>query len=172
MGDRAERWVRTIEAEGVEAWASQVVAARMGEGVRDNDLAGWAELMAESDRETLLGLLRSIPAFDATGDLERVACPTLIMTADACPAMPLDATLAWQRRIGGSELRVFNGIGEHVAASHAREAATAALDFYRKDAQRKAEEARRDRGDRERRREARQRGAGGGGGGERRAGRA
>jgi 3-oxoadipate enol-lactonase len=159
MGERAERWIKLIESEGVEAWAGQIIGARIGDGVRENDLAGWAELTAEVDQEVLIGLLRSLPAFDATADLERIGCPTLVMTTDACASMPLDTTLEWQRRIPGSELRVMNGIGEHVAASHARDASQAMVDFMRKDAQARAEEARASRGDRderERRRELRQ----------------
>lgn len=159
MGERAERWIKLIESEGIEAWSAQIIGARIGDGVKENDLAGWAELTAEVDQEVLLGLLRSLSAFNATTDLERIGIPTLVMTTDACPAMPLDATLEWQRRITGSELRVMNGIGEHVAASHARDASQAMLDFMRKDAQARAEEARASRGDREereRRRELRQ----------------
>jgi pimeloyl-ACP methyl ester carboxylesterase len=159
MGERAERWARLIEKEGIEAWAEQEIGARIGDGVRENDLAGWAELTAEADPATFVGLLRSLPAFDATSDLERIECATLVMTTDACPAMPLDSTLLWQRQIPASELRVMNGIGEHVAASHARDAAQAMLDFMRKETQLRAEEAKASRGtrdERERRRELRQ----------------
>lgn len=131
-GARAAGWIDLIAREGMDAWAVEVVAERLGPAADPRMLEGWAALLGTADRATLLGLLGSLRAFDATADLGRILCPTLVATTDAGPALPLEVTVAWQRRIAQSELLVLTGGGDHVAASHARELATAVQNFQRK----------------------------------------
>ncbi|MBX9698147.1 MAG: hypothetical protein K2X74_01865, partial [Acetobacteraceae bacterium] len=104
-------------------------------------------------------------AFDASADLVNIACPTLVVATDASLAQPLETMTAWQRRIPRTELLVLTGRGDHVAASHARDAAGAVQDFHKKiskeaGGRRKDREGKRERSgdeDRERRRERRNR---------------
>lgn len=161
-GARVARWIEEIEGSGLDAWAVGAAQDRLGAGAEEAMLEGWSDLLAAADGATMLSLFRSLPAFDATADLARIACPTLVVTTDASPAMPLEATTAWQRRIARAELLVLNGRGDHVAATHAREVTAALQDFHKKASKEAGGGKRRERpgrdrsdADRERRREER-----------------
>jgi 3-oxoadipate enol-lactonase len=131
-GDIAASWAAQIDAKGLDAWAVNAAQERLAGEEDEKMLQGWADLLAGTDRATLVSLFRNLAAFDASSDLARILCPTLVATTDASTAQPLDATTGWQRRITQGELLVLNGPGDHVAATHARELAGAVLDFHRR----------------------------------------
>lgn len=158
-GVRAARWVEQIERSGLDAWAVSAAAERLGAAAGQEELEGWAGILAGADRDALLGLLRNLPALDATADLARVGCPTLVVATDGSAAQPLEETTGWQRRIERSELLVLTGTGDHVAASHARDVAGSVLDLHKRSAKRDRAQKRGEgsgKRDRERRREVRQ----------------
>jgi pimeloyl-ACP methyl ester carboxylesterase len=130
--ERAERWIDQIEHRGMDAWAVNAVQDRLAGQTDEEILQGWAGLLAAADADTLVGLFSSLAALDATADLARIDCPTLVATTDASAALPLDAVTAWQRAIKGAELLVLTGQGDHVAATNARDLAGAVQDFHRK----------------------------------------
>ncbi|MBX9701167.1 MAG: alpha/beta hydrolase, partial [Acetobacteraceae bacterium] len=82
-GPRAARWVEEIERAGLDAWSVGAAQERLGSDADEAMLDGWSGLLADTDRATLLGLLRSLPAFDASADLVNIACPTLVVATDA-----------------------------------------------------------------------------------------
>jgi pimeloyl-ACP methyl ester carboxylesterase len=129
---RAAHWIERIERGGIDAWAVEATQERLAGEEDEAMLQGWAGLLASADRDTMLSLFRNLAAFDAVADLPRIACPTLVATTDAASTLRLEATVAWQRRIPQAELLVLTGQGDHVAATHARELAAAALAFQRR----------------------------------------
>jgi len=81
-----------------------------------------------------------------------------VVTTDGSPTNPVEATMAWQRLIAPSELQVFTGSGDHVAASHVGDVPGAAMSFWRKHAKAAAAPRRErpDAAERERKRAERQ----------------
>lgn len=148
-GPRATRWADEIDRVGIDAWAVGAAQERLGPDAEESDLEGWSGLLADTDRATLLGLLRGLAAFDASADLPNITCPTLVVAIDGSPAQPLETTTAWQRQIPRAELLVLTGRGDHVAASHAREVAGAVQDFHKKAAKDAGGGKRKERGERD-----------------------
>lgn len=132
LGDRLDAWLATLGKDGIRAWAAAVVGERLGGDADPATVEGWTALLAASGPKALIGYLGDLEALDASADLARIACPTLVVTTDGSDHNPIEATMAWQRRIGSSELQVFTGTGDHVAASHADDVSGAALAFWRK----------------------------------------
>ena len=61
---------------------------------------------------------RAILRFDAMEDLERIACPTLILAAEEDRIVGVDASYRMQKKIAGSRLHVYKGLG-HAAYEEA-----------------------------------------------------
>lgn len=152
LGDRLDTWLATLGKDGIRAWAAAAVGERLGGDVDPATIEGWTALLAASGPKALIGYLEDLEALDATADLARVTCPTLVVTTDGSQGNPIEATMAWQRRIGSSELQVFAGTGDHVAASHADDVSGTALAFWRKLAKGAAKRERPEQIEREKRR--------------------
>jgi len=131
-GDQQAGWIERVEREGVEAWARATMAARLGTHAEPEVQQGWAKLMGATPAATELGFLAALDGFDATGDLEAVTCPALVVTTDENTLGSLEATTLWQRRIPLSELMVLSGDSHHVAATHALDCAGATADFFKR----------------------------------------
>lgn len=134
MGERYTAWREHLTKQGVESWAGWTMTHRLG---ADQDPAmreGWTAMMARAPAPSVQGFVAALPAFDATGDLGAIACPTLVVTTDGNPLTRLEVTAAWQRLIANSELMVMAGDAFHVAATHAKDCASAAQDFWKKHA--------------------------------------
>jgi pimeloyl-ACP methyl ester carboxylesterase len=71
----------------------------------------------------------TIACADIRPDLPRIACPTLVITAEESGLASVEATRAWQQTIPDSTLLVLPGNSYHVAASDAEKCARATLDF-------------------------------------------
>lgn len=132
LGDRHAAWMEHIERHGVESWARWTMDGRLGRDCPPEMLEGWAKLMGGTALFTQKGFIRGVPDLDVRADLERIACPTLIVTTDASGLGSVEATREWQRRIPASELMVVPGDSYHVAATHADQCAAASLDFIRR----------------------------------------
>jgi len=152
LDDRLEQWLATLKSEGVRPWAAAAVGERLDGDSDPATVEGWTTLLAANGPKALIGYLEDLEALDATDDLARITCPTLVVTTDGSTRNPIEATMAWQRRIGSSELQVFTGTGDHVAASHADDVSGAALAFWRKLAKGAAKRERPDQVEREKRR--------------------
>ncbi len=128
----AARWARSIEEKGIDAWSVEAAQERLGRDADEEMLEGWSDMLAGTDAATLAALFRNLPAFDASRDLEQIACPVLVAVTGGSPVMPLEATTAWQRRIRTTDLIVMTGRGDHIAATHARDLAGSVQEFQRK----------------------------------------
>jgi 3-oxoadipate enol-lactonase len=124
--------VRMFEEHGVEYWARQNMANRLGSAFPKEGFDFWVRYMARTALSTQLGFMPTIAVADIRPDIPKIACPTLVITTEDSGLGSVAAMRAWQEQIAGSELVVFPGNSYHVAATHADEAAAAALDFLKR----------------------------------------
>ncbi len=129
LGDRHASWVKKIREEGVESWARWTMPGRLGSACPPAMLEGWSKLMGATALSTQMGFMGGVPGLDVRGDLAHIKAPTMVVNTDASGIDGMDATLAWQRQIKGSELMIVPGDSYHVAASHPEQCAAATIEF-------------------------------------------
>ncbi|MEQ8936913.1 MAG: alpha/beta hydrolase, partial [Amphiplicatus sp.] len=127
QGPSEPGWLPLLEKEGVRGWAAAPMDARLA-GMSDEAKQWWTDMMARTPISTLRGFLPFLDQIDVSGDLTKIACPTLVISSDS-PRRPIDGTRAWQEKIPGSKLAVVPGDGHHAAATQAAECAVLASEF-------------------------------------------
>ena len=70
--------------------------------------------------ERFLANARAILGFDATGDLGKIACPTLILGGEEDKIVGAEASRELHERIPGSRLYLYPGLG-HAAYEEAKD---------------------------------------------------
>ena len=91
--------------------------------------------MGQTATSTQLGFLRDLPGFDVRDELERIACPTLVVaTQEDTPVGNPGSVRAWQQRIADSRLEVVSASGYHVALTEAQVLAPLVAAFARRSA--------------------------------------
>ncbi|MBV9150844.1 MAG: alpha/beta fold hydrolase, partial [Alphaproteobacteria bacterium] len=119
-----------FEKRGVEPWARESMAGRLGSDFPPAGVEWWtARLMGRTAVSTQVGFTQTIACADIRADVPKIACPTLVITTDGSGLASVDQTRAWQQQIPNSTLLVLPGNSYHVAATHADQAADATLDF-------------------------------------------
>lgn len=118
-----------FEKHGVEYWARQNMARRLGSGFPPEGFEWWCRFMGRTAVSTQLGFMGTIACADIRADLPKIACPTLVITTEESGLGSVADTQAWQQQIRDSELLVLPGNSYHVAATHAAESVRATLDF-------------------------------------------
>ena len=124
--------LRDFEEHGVEHWARQNMASRLGGAFPAEGHEWWCEYMGRTAVSTQLGFMPTIAVADIRADLPKIVCPTLVITTEESGLGSVEVTRAWQQQIPDSELLVLAGNSYHVAATHADLAADATLDFIRR----------------------------------------
>ena len=114
---------------GVEYWARQNMAGRLGNAFPPEGVEWWTKFMGRTAVSTQVGFMGPIASVDIRADLPKIACPTLVIVTEQSALGSVEDTRAWQQQIPDSELLVLPGNSYHVAATHAGQAADATLDF-------------------------------------------
>jgi 3-oxoadipate enol-lactonase len=127
--ERVPELIRDFETHGVEYWARQNMANRLGSAFPPEGFEWWTKFMGRTAVSTQLGFMGTIACADIRADLPKIACPTLVITTEESGLGTVEETRAWQEQIANSELLVLPGNSYHVAATHADRAAEATLDF-------------------------------------------
>lgn len=139
--ERVPELIRDFETHGVEYWARQNMASRLGSAFPPEGAEWWAKFMARTAVSTQLGFMGTIACADIRADLPKITCPTLVITTEHSGLGSVEEMRSWQQQIADSELLVLPGNSYHVAATHADRAAEATLDFIaRRRGQMKQEE--------------------------------
>lgn len=126
----APQWLEQIEAEGVEAWARSTMAGRLGSQVSDEEFNYWVKnIQGKNSLSTLQGYLRWVPGLDIREEVERVKCPTLIITTMGNGLRSVESVRAWQERLANSELMVIEGDAWHAAGAYPDMCGAAAAKF-------------------------------------------
>lgn len=126
---RVPALVEAFEQQGVEPWARESMAGRLGSTFPPEGLEWWTRFMARTAVSTQVGFMKTIACADIRADVPKIACPTLVITTEGSGLASVDETRAWQQTIPDSELLVLPGDSYHVAASDAAQCAQAALAF-------------------------------------------
>jgi 3-oxoadipate enol-lactonase len=118
-----------FEREGVEGYARRTNLDRLGSDCSPEKTEGWIKMMAaETPLSSAIGFVGSMPGSDASVDLPRIVCPTLVIITQSS-MVGVEGARARQELIPRSELLVLEGTANHVAAAHPDLCARAALDF-------------------------------------------
>jgi pimeloyl-ACP methyl ester carboxylesterase len=106
---------------------------RLGSNVSKEMIAYWNSLFSKPDREGVKGLNQSLSNFDLAkeGVLQRIAAPTLVITADRSKMNSVEKARAYQALIPNSRLVVIRSDAYHIAAANADECVTHTLAFLR-----------------------------------------
>lgn len=131
-GERYRAWVDVIEKTGVEGWARDTMAKRLGSQFPAAGIEWWIKLMGRTAASTQLGFINAVPKVDIMQDLLDIRCPAQVITTQDNPLYPVDMVRAWQEKIANSELLVLPGDSYHVAATAPVQCAKAVLDFIRR----------------------------------------
>jgi 3-oxoadipate enol-lactonase len=114
---------------GVQYWAAQNMAGRLGDAFPREGVEWWTKFMGRTAVSTQIGFMGPIASADIRADLPKIVCPTLVITTEQSGLGSVEETRAWQQQIANSELVVLPGNSYHVAATHAEDASRAALEF-------------------------------------------
>src|SRR4029453_8115180 len=126
---RVPALTEAFEQQGVEHWARQSRAGRLGSTFPPEGVAWWTTFMGRTAVSTQLGFMPTIACADIRADVPKIACPTMVITTQGSGLATVDETRAWQEMIPDSELLVLPGDSYHVAASDAVPCAQATLTF-------------------------------------------
>jgi 3-oxoadipate enol-lactonase len=118
---------RLMDALGVEPWARQSMAGRLGSTFPPEGVAWWTTFMGRTAVSTQIGFMHTIACADIRADVPKIACPTLVITTEGSGLATVDDTRAWQQTIPDSELLVVPGDSYHVVASDPARCAQATL---------------------------------------------
>ena len=121
--------IRDFQTHGVEYWARQNMASRLGSAFPPEGVEWWCQYMGRTAVSTQLGFMGTIACADIRADMPKIVTPTLVITTDESGLGSVEVTRAWQQQIKNSELVVLPGNSYHVAATHADSAAKATLEF-------------------------------------------
>jgi 3-oxoadipate enol-lactonase len=127
--EKVPQMTRDFQQHGVEYWARQNMAGRLGDAFPKEGVEWWTKFMGRTAVSTQIGFMGPIASADIRDDLPKIACPTLVITTEQSGLGSVEETRGWQQRIPDSELLVLAGNSYHVAATHADLAADATLDF-------------------------------------------
>jgi len=106
---------------------------RLGSNVSKEMIAYWNTLFSRPDREGVKGLDKALSNFDLVkeGVLQRIAAPTLVITADRSKMNSVEKSRAYQAQIPNSRLVVIRSDAYHIAAANADECVTQTLAFLK-----------------------------------------
>ena len=129
VAERVPALVAAFEQHGVEPWARESMAGRLGSTFPPQGLEWWTNFMARTAVSTQIGFMQTIACADIRADVPCITAPTLVITTEGSGLSSVDETRAWQQTIPDSELLVLPGNSYHVAASDAAQCAQATLAF-------------------------------------------
>jgi 3-oxoadipate enol-lactonase len=127
--ERVPDLIRDFQTRGVEYWARQNMADRLGSAFPREGVEWWTIFMGRTAVSTQIGFMGTIACADIRADLPKITCPTLVITTEESGLGSVGETRAWQMQIPDSEFLVLPGNSYHVATTHAEPAADATLDF-------------------------------------------
>jgi len=127
--ERIPAWTEMFETKGVEHWARESMAGRLGDHFPAEGAEWWTKFMGRTAVSSQVGFIATIACVDITPDMPNIACPTLVITTEQSGLASVEENRAWQKTICNSSLLVLPGNSYHVAATDPERCATATLDF-------------------------------------------
>jgi len=127
-------WLKHINSKGVLDWAAHTMQGRLGSKASQAEVDWWIHnLQGKTPLSTLQSYLRWVPKLDIRADVERITCPTLIITTTGSGLRSVDGVKAWVSKVQSAELLVIDGDAWHAAGAYPDRCAQAALEFLKRD---------------------------------------
>lgn len=128
-------WVRHINSKGVLDWAAHTMQGRLGNKASQAEIDWWIHnLQGKTPLSTLQGYLRWVPKLDLRETVNKITCPTLIITTTGSGLRSVDGVKAWVSGVKSAQLLVLEGDAWHAAGAYPDACAIATLDFIAKTA--------------------------------------
>lgn len=125
-----EPWRRIIRREGMATWSAYMMDQRFFDGTLTDGMRRWYETQqADADPGAILGVAAMLVAVDLLPELDRVACPALLLHPDSSPFIPVETMAELKRALPDARLQVFAHARHGLPFSHAAECATAVAGF-------------------------------------------
>ena len=126
----AANWLAQIESEGVVAFARSTMAGRLGTQATPAEVEWWVQnIQGRSPRSTLIGYLRWVHGLDLRNEVQKIRCPTLIITTTGSGLRTVEGVKEWQSKIRGSRLEILESDAWHAAGALPDQCARLAADF-------------------------------------------
>lgn len=123
-------WRELVAREGQAAWASQMMERRAyPDGLAPDIAAWWLRLHESCDIEVALALANMLLGADFSARLSEIRAPTLLLSPDASPFIPLEVMVAMRGMIAGAELQVFAHARHGLPLTHGERCARVLRDF-------------------------------------------
>lgn len=123
-------WRDLVAQQGQTAWAAQLMQSRFYPDALAPQIDAWYRRLHETcSMDATLGLADLLLASDFTPALEQIKVPTLLMSPDASPFIPLDVMVAMRSMIPDAELQVFAHAKHGLPLSHGSRCARVVRDF-------------------------------------------
>jgi pimeloyl-ACP methyl ester carboxylesterase len=124
------RWEKKIAAEGQEAWARQMMEWRFFPGgVTPKKHRWFLDQHATCSLPAALGLAELLLATDLSDEVAAIGTPTLLLSPDSSPFIPVQLMCDLHARLRDAELRVFPHSRHGLPLSHGRECAQTLREF-------------------------------------------
>jgi pimeloyl-ACP methyl ester carboxylesterase len=114
-------WREIVAQEGQSAWARLLMESRFHRGALDPTLYAWYLRLHETcSMDATLGLADLLLGADLTPRLGEIAVPTLLLSPQSSPFIPLEVMASMRAAIPGAELQVFAHSRHGLPLSHGR----------------------------------------------------
>ena len=126
----AREWREFIPKHGMREWARMTMQGRLGSRVSQAEMDWWVDnIQSRTPVSTMMGYLRWVPGMDIRADVEKIACPTLIINTTGSSLRAADSYREWQPRIRNSRLVTIEGDAWHAAGAYPDRCAKETLAF-------------------------------------------
>ena len=123
-------WRDILAQEGQAGWARQLMESRFFPGALDPGLHAWYLRVHETcSMDATLGLADLLLGADLTPRLGEITVPTLLLSPQSSPFIPLEVMAAMRAAIPGAELQVFAHAKHGLPLSHGRACAETLAEF-------------------------------------------
>jgi 3-oxoadipate enol-lactonase len=128
---QAPSWIPQIQAKGLRGFLAETVRDRLPEGA-DPGLVEWfLDEAAKNDPAYIAKFVLLMASFDWSGEVDRIACPTLVVIPGAETVGSI-ANYEPFRRLRDVELRVYDGLPHNICDAVPDRCAADVLDFLRR----------------------------------------
>lgn len=118
-------WREMIECHGQEAWSRQLMEWRFFPNALSEEKYQWFhQTQSTSSREATLDLAKLLLQADLSEEVSRIATPTLLLSPDSSPFIPVAIMSDLYARLHNAELQVFARSRHGLPYSHATQCAT------------------------------------------------
>ncbi len=114
-------WREIVAQEGQAGWAKRLMESRFHPGALDPALHAWYLRVHETcSMDATLGLADLLLGADLTPRLGEITTPTLLLSPQSSPFIPLEVMASMRAAIPGAELQVFAHSKHGLPLSHGR----------------------------------------------------